>query len=213
MTRVVSMVRIADILDGSTAYRLWQMPFARAKLGPILRHNDLATMKRVLDVGCGPGTNTGFFGHADYVGIDLNPRYIEYARQQFQREFIVADVCQYLPDDDERFDFVLANSFFHHIDEQNTLRILSRLNDLVAPGGHVHILDLVLPERRSISRWLADNDRGDYPRSLDHWKGIFGQHFEPVIFEPYAVKSLGLPLWEMVYFKGKPRTARTSVEP
>jgi SAM-dependent methyltransferase len=35
----------------------------------------------VLDAACGPGTNAPVCAHADYVGVDLNERYVESARR------------------------------------------------------------------------------------------------------------------------------------
>ena len=35
------------------------------------------------------------------------------------------------------------------------------------------------------------------------WHHIFSKAFEPVIFEPYAVTNFGIPLWHMLYFKGR----------
>ena len=200
------MLRLPDILDSPSAYRLWQFPFAKSKLLPVVRNNDISEAKRVLDVGCGPGTNSAYFGHTDYLGLDLNPSYIKYARQTYRGEFRVADLRTYLPEGGRQFDFILANSLFHHIDDENTDRILRRLSELLTSDGHVHILDLVLPKERSISRWLARSDRGDYPRPLEVWNEIFSRHFEPVVFEAYPVGSLGLTLWQMVYFKGRSRT-------
>jgi hypothetical protein len=48
-------------------------------------------------------------------------------------------------------------------------------------------------------------DRGDFPRPLEEWRGIFEQHFRPVVFEPFALKMGGLALWELAYFKGAAR--------
>ncbi|MCO6459044.1 MAG: class I SAM-dependent methyltransferase [Pirellulaceae bacterium] len=199
------MVRLADILDSAGAYRLWQLPFARSKFRPIVSRNELLEARRVLDVGCGPGTNAPFFAHAAYLGLDLNPRYIQYARQRFGRDFQVADVRTYLPEDGQPYDFILANSLFHHLDDASTRDILSRLGRLLCPAGHVHILDLVLPPQPGLARWLARQDRGDHPRPLERWRELFSEHFEPMVFEAYPVRGLGLTLWEMVYFKGKAR--------
>lgn len=193
------------ILEHTLAYRVWQAPFAEQKLLPLFAHNDVRKARRVLDVGCGPGTNTHHFAGAEYLGIDFNPAYIESARRRHGRDFIVADVTRYQVSPDRRFDLILANSLFHHIDDVNTRRILAHLATLLTDDGHVHILDLVLPARPSVSRFLARADRGDYPRPLDQWRELFTAAFEPVVFEPYPLGAAGLTLWNMVYFKGRAR--------
>ncbi|HET9684622.1 MAG TPA: class I SAM-dependent methyltransferase, partial [Gemmatimonadaceae bacterium] len=136
---------------------------------------------------------------------DFNPSYIESARQRTGREFIVADVTKYEVAPDERFDLILANSLFHHIDDASTRRILAHLATLLSPDGHVHIFDLVLPSRPSVSRFLARADRGDFPRPIDEWRELFTDAFEPVVFEPYPLGAGGITLWNMIYFKGRAR--------
>lgn len=199
------MKHYARVMENTMAYRMWQAPFAERKLAPLFAHNDMARTRRVLDVGCGPGTNTQHFAHADYLGIDFNPAYIASARQRHGREFIVADVTTYEVAPDQRFDLILANSLFHHIDAANTERILSHLATLLSDDGHVHVLDLVLPPRPSIARFLAKADRGDYPRPLQDWRDLFTKAFEPVVFEPYPLGIAGMELWSMIYFKGRAR--------
>lgn len=195
----------SNIMEHPSLYRLWQAPFARAKIAPVLRHNDLQQVRRVLDVGCGPGTNCPFFEHTDYLGMDINPSYIEYASQKFGREFVVQDVCQYEPGE-TRFDFILLNSLLHHIDDAAAARLLNHLRTTLDTDGHVHIIELVLGERPSIARFMAKSDRGDYPRSLEHWQTLFGASFSEVVFEPFPVRCVGVPLWDLVYFKGTART-------
>ena len=122
------------------------------------------------------------------------------------RNFIVADVTKYRVPPDQRFDLILANSLFHHLDSTNTRHILAHLSGLLTGDGHVHILDLVLPARSSVSRFLARADRGDYPRPVEEWREIFTSVFETVVFEPYPLGVAGLTLWNMVYFKGRARS-------
>jgi SAM-dependent methyltransferase len=195
----------ARLLENTLAYRIWQAPFAERKLLPLFAHNDVPRARRVLDFGCGPGTNTHHFAGADYLGIDVNPAYVESARRRHGREFIVADVTTCQVPADRRFDLILANSLFHHIDDASTRRILAHLATLLTDDGHVHILDLVLPARPSVSRLLARADRGDYPRPLEQWRELFTVAFEPVVFEPYSLGAAGVTLWNMVYFKGRAR--------
>jgi len=194
----------ARIMEHPLAYRLWQAPFAEKKLAPVFVHNDLRAVRRVLDVGCGPGTNIHHFNSADYLGLDLNERYIAYARERYRRNFLVADITTYSVVG-ERFDFILVNSFLHHIDAANTRRILSHLQTLLTDDGHVHILELVLPAEPSMARLLANWDRGNFPRPIAEWRELFSEHFEPVVFEPYPLGAFGATLWRMVYFKGRAR--------
>ncbi|HEX5973392.1 MAG TPA: class I SAM-dependent methyltransferase [Gemmatimonadaceae bacterium] len=195
----------ARVMENTLAYRAWQAPFAEQKLAPLFAHNDMSRVRRVLDVGCGPGTNTQHFANADYLGIDFNPAYIESARRRHGREFVVADVTKYEVSREERFDLILANSLFHHIDTANTARILAHLATLLSDDGHVHVLDLVLPPQPSVSRFLARADRGEHPRPLEEWRTLFTDAFEPVVFEPYPLGMGGVTLWNMVYFKGRAR--------
>jgi hypothetical protein len=85
------------------------------------------------------------------------------------------------------------------------LSILTHLKTLLTPDGHIHMLELVLPEQPSIARSLARWDRGKFARPLDEWKRLFEGLFEPVVFEPYRLTGMSMTLWNMVYFKGRPR--------
>ncbi len=43
--------RLSRIMEHPTVYQWWQAPFVKPKLKPILQHNDLGAVRRVLDVG------------------------------------------------------------------------------------------------------------------------------------------------------------------
>src|SRR5262249_53727142 len=101
------------------------------------------------------------------------------------------------------FDTVLVNSFLHHLPDEAVARVLHQLQRLLDPNGTVHILELVLPERRSLARVMARVDRGRFPRPLAAWRELFDRYFEPLSVEPYAYAG---GLWAMVYFRGKTRS-------
>lgn len=191
----------ATWLNDPRAYRLWQRPFAEAKLAPIARHNDLSAVRRVLDVGCGPGTNAPRFAGRDYLGLDISPAYIEDARRRYGNQFEIADV-RFDPIPEGPFDFILVNSLLHHITTTDVRRILAKLAERLEVGGHVHVLDLVLPDHAGPARLLARWDRGDHPRPLAEWQALLSDAFEPVLFQPYRLPGRGPTLWQMVYFKG-----------
>ena len=197
------MSQVTALLEHPAIYRLWQAPFANQKLEPVFRHNDITKVRRVLDVGCGPGTNTPHFANNEYLGIDFNERYIEDARQRYKRAFVVADVTQYSVEPGQGFDFILVNSILHHINTPDTLHILSHLNTLLTNDGHIHILELVQPDQGGIASLLTRWDRGAYARPVSEWQQIFSSVFEIVELEAYGLRLLGKTLWNMIYCKGR----------
>jgi SAM-dependent methyltransferase len=196
---------VVRLLERPGVYLAWQRPFVSTKLGPIWRHNDRSTIQRVLDVGCGPGTNSAEFDGLDYLGVDLNPAYIEHARRKHASHFEVADVRTDSVPGKGTYDFVLVNSLLHHLDDVAASSLLEDLRDYVSDDGHIHVIELELPEARGLPRLLARSDRGEYPRSLAAWRRLLTEWFDEVVFEPFPVPAHGPMLWSMVYFKGRSR--------
>jgi SAM-dependent methyltransferase len=203
----VSALRRATnrLLELPIVYSAWQAPFAARKLRPFLASLDLTKVRRVLDVGCGPGTNAPAFAGIEYVGIDINPEYIATASRRYKGRFVVGDVADERVLPDERFDLVFANSLMHHLDDGVVRSLLRRMALLCAPGGSVHVLDLVLPPGRSAARVLARLDRGRHARPLEEWRRLFSEHLRETHFDPYPLGIPGLPLWQMIHFSGVPR--------
>jgi SAM-dependent methyltransferase len=143
------------VMKWPTIYRLWMGTHDEKKLTPIMTHNNLGRVRRVLDVGCGPGTNARHFAHTDYLGIDLSERYIRNARKRYSGNFQVGDVTKPQVPANERFDFILLNSLLHHFDISAMRRLLSHLPALLTEDGYVHIIELVLPATFSLPFVLA----------------------------------------------------------
>ena len=188
------------VMEQPWVYRLWQAPFADRKFDPVQQYLRLKPPRRVLDVGCGPGTNAPRFRGADYVGVDINEHYLEMARARHPGMFLQADLSTADLSNLGRFDLILVNSFLHHLSDDGVEHIVNRIPGLLDTDGRVHILELVLPEKASLATVMARLDRGRYARTVNRWRSIFEHHFDPVVVQPYM---LGRWLWAMLYFQGK----------
>jgi ubiquinone/menaquinone biosynthesis C-methylase UbiE len=96
--------------------------------------------RRILDVGCGPGTILGQLVRAygvDGVGIDASPKMIEAARRETPEtdQFHVAR-AEELPFEDASFDAALARWVVHHIDRP---RAFGEILRVLRPGGRLVI--------------------------------------------------------------------------
>lgn len=191
------------MLDIPLAYALWQTPFVAGKIAPFLAAGPAARFGRVLELGCGPGTNAHLFEPQGYVGIDLSPQYVEAARRRRRGRFVCGDAATFELPDEAPFDRVFVNSLLHHLRDEQVESLLSRAAAALGPQGEIHVLDLALPARPSVARLLARADRGGFARSLAVWEKLFTRHFHDISFKPYVVRCAGVSCWEMFYCRGR----------
>jgi SAM-dependent methyltransferase/putative flippase GtrA len=122
---------------------------------------------RVLDVGCGPAYYFGRLPKVDYVGFDTSEAYVAYARQRYgeQGDFRCATLTADRLSELGQFDAVLLFGLLHHLDDTQCALLLDLSARALAPGGRVVSCDPTLHEGQHwVSRWMSQNDRGDYVR-------------------------------------------------
>jgi SAM-dependent methyltransferase len=129
----------------------------------------LAPGERVLDLGCGAGTDTlvaaqmvGPEGHV--TGIDMTPEMLAKARASLA-ELELANVelvegeAESLPFPDETFDVVISNGVIDLIPDKDA--VFAELFRVLRPGGRVQIADV------TIQRPVSEQGR----RNIDLWTG------------------------------------------
>jgi SAM-dependent methyltransferase len=95
--------------------------------------------RRLLDLGCGPGTLTGLLRERfeTAVGLDLSWNMIRKAAElEPQSEFVRGDMIK-LPFGQGTFDAVVSLGAIHCVDYNFLAREIARV---LAPGGEVHLL-------------------------------------------------------------------------
>lgn len=117
----------------------------------------------VLDIGCGIGQYADV-SDGKYLGVDLNERYIKYARKRYHesnQSFVCTDVVTGLHES-SKFDLVLMVDFLHHISDENISSILTAATHLTK--GHMAIFEPFPDQTHLFGRWLIRHDRGAYMR-------------------------------------------------
>jgi SAM-dependent methyltransferase len=99
---------------------------------------------RVLEIGCGLGTDGAQFAAAgaDYTGVDLTNASIELARKKFELaglrgQFRVAD-AESLDFADNSFDLVYSHGVLHHTPD--TARAVREIHRVLKPGGRAIVM-------------------------------------------------------------------------
>ncbi len=119
---------------------------------------DLGSIRRILDVGGGPGT----YLHAllrelpDATGAVLDfPDVLEIAREQTEKEGFV-DRVDYIAGDmfdvnlAGPWDLVILSNIIHSFDEDFNSRLVSRIAPTLSPGGFLVVKDFFLDENRTV---------------------------------------------------------------
>lgn len=135
----------------------------------------------VIDIGCGPAYYFEQLPKVRYYGFDTSPRYIEYARKrwgdrgEFRCEVFGPEHLDQVPPADA----VLLLGLLHHVSDADCQALLALAARALAPGGQVISIDPCFePSQGRISRWMSENDRGEYVR-------------EPAGFVKLAEESFG----------------------
>lgn len=190
-------------LDSALLYRAWQWPFVAQKVACFRRRAALEPSTRVLDIGCGPGTNAGLFAGTRHIGLDRDAGYVRSAAGRGMR-VMVGDAAALPLAAGAGFDCVFVNSLLHHLTDAQVESMLARVVQVMHPDGRLHVIDLVVPPR-GIGRRLALADRGEHPRTLSALRTLLARHVALEHEEPFRLTLAGVPLWAMIYFCGSPR--------
>lgn len=164
----------------------------------VLRATDPARRLRVVDLGCGPG-KVGLVANRlglEYVGVDSDPKWIDYCRlfrQQPDATFICSDAsggCITVGADD----IVIMNGLIHHISDEEVQRVLGRLVNAHALIIEDHLRDYESRTRR-LPRFMQSLDRGRYVRPAGFFRSLPGFVLESAAH--YPIRLAGITVWEL----------------
>jgi arsenite methyltransferase len=125
--------------------------------------------ERVLDLGCGAGTDTLIAAQmvgpeGRVVGIDMTPEMLAKARAAAEEmavrniDFVEGEV-ERLPFEDETFDVVISNGVIDLIPDKDA--VFAEIGRVLVPGGRIQIADVTIQSpvseegRRNIDLWTG----------------------------------------------------------
>ncbi|MEP6817908.1 MAG: class I SAM-dependent methyltransferase [bacterium] len=128
--------RFYELVEAHRYTKEWHIPVAADFAG--------ARGLKVLEVGCGLGTDGAQFAEAgaDYTGVDLTEAAVDLARRRFelfdlQGKFQTAD-AENLAFSDESFDLVYSHGVLHHTPE--TGKAIREIHRVLRPGGRAVVM-------------------------------------------------------------------------
>jgi SAM-dependent methyltransferase len=198
-----------SLFDRPALYRHFHHFLSREKCRYLQRYltdRNSSVPLRVLDLGCGPGTSCFLFSDKskyEYLGLDINEKYIRWARQFYNLNFRCADVTK-LAESGSAYDLILINSVMHHLSDLEANRVLSAAQDLLSSRGECVVLDMIRPETpsasNSVQRMLIRLDRGSFCRELGELQHLLASYFETDIAYAFVISFAGVPLWDLRLF-------------
>ncbi len=142
----------------------------------IRRHLRARQGLRTLDLGCGPGAFADVFEGDDYVGVDMNARYIDHARKSRRGAFIVGDARRVeLPA--ARFDQILIFGLLHHLPDADVRAVLGECRRLLVPGGRILVIEDIpaISRLNLIGHLIHRVENGEHIRPVEEYRRLYSE--------------------------------------
>ncbi|MDK2919280.1 MAG: hypothetical protein PWQ37_2013 [Candidatus Petromonas sp.] len=119
--------------------------------------------KKVLDFGCGIGSNSLLFNPNCYIGIDCDSRRINYAKRLYTdyefRHFLGNNFSFF----DKSIDYILIMAVLHHISPVEISNYLQEFHRILKPNGKIIVIEPCLFEKSPLNNWwMTTFDKGKY---------------------------------------------------
>lgn len=135
---------------------------------------------RILDIGCGLGDILDYLPDVDYVGFDMNQRYIDAAVKYYgnRGKFLCKNVSKETIKENSSFDIVMANGVLHHLNNEEAIELFELAQLALNPIGTLITIDGCYVESQSpIVQYLLLRDRGQYVRTKERYLALASKVF------------------------------------
>jgi SAM-dependent methyltransferase len=162
-----------EAIGGKALRRKFIQSYVRAKAGD-----------KVIDIGCGPAKILPWLPDVDYVGLDVNPDYVAFARRAHGSKgtFVVGDTKSLW--EDSRFrdaDIVMGLGILHHLEDDEAAHCIRFAHRALKHGGRFVAFEACwVPNQGFLSRYIMSKDRGQNIRTEQMYRQLAGSVFKNV---------------------------------
>ncbi|MGB6044862.1 MAG: class I SAM-dependent methyltransferase [Pirellulales bacterium] len=156
--------------------------------------------QRILDIGCGPAAILEYLPDVEYVGVDISPKYIDFARRRYgnRGQFHCRRVCETSLNEWGTFDLVIAHGIVHHLDDNEASHLFQLAITALNHPGRLVTLDGCFVEGQSrVARQLLVWDRGQHVRNEHSYRQL-AQAFFPDIAVDVRSDLIRLPYTHII---------------
>ena len=176
-------------------YDFWQKYISKSYyvLKRVLaQHIKIPENSVVLDYGCGTGKYCFFFKPENYFGVDIDAKNIKIAKSNFKNYTFSQLKPGMFEQKKQHYDFILVLGVFHHIADQDLIKILDDFNEILKDNGKIMVLEPILSKTSTrINKWMNFVDRGKHIRFEKDLLKLIDKHF--------VVKELDQFITELFY--------------
>lgn len=198
-------INIRRILEFSLGYEIFKLLVGSKTFEKRVVKNFIQPFigARLLDIGCGTATILDYLPtNIEYVGIDMNPRYIKFAENRRKDNAIF--YCGQVDDMVKKelnfgqFNIVLAKGILHHLSDNEANNLFKSAYQHLKNTGYLITVDPVYVKNQSaIARYIMSKDRGQNIRTSEEYLDLANTLF-PSIETYILTNAIRLPYTHII---------------
>jgi len=141
---------------------------------------------RVLDFGCGTGSNSFIFNSKDYLGVDVDEKKVDFAIKSYPKYSFKVITDNLLPANNNSFDYICIFATIHHIPDSIFQGCIEEFKRVLDHNGKIVMIEPVFSEDHKFKNWFMRTlDHGRHIRSEKGYMGLFEKDFTVTVHKRF----------------------------
>lgn len=175
--------------------------FSKIYIDNVISQSFALKDKTILDFGSGTGSGSFMSDPDRYLGVDIDPARVHYARRLYPgyRFDILED--NRLPVDDNYIDCILIVAVLHHISDEGLPGYLQEFHRVLKPHGKILVLEPCYCDKSRLNnRFMTFFDQGRFIRFADEYLDLFNRQ----MFRTKIIQRFKKLFYNEIFFLASP---------